>query len=167
MPMQKGEPLIVNCRWCGKVFATGGRGRPKRGQLFCSKKCAAFARVREVNVNQLSDVDAAYLAGLVDGEGSIVAAMERAARTTWRLTISNTDRPLLQWVRDVTGVGTIVSHVHDNPLHKDSHAWQCYSWNARDILLQLLPYMKLPEKQRRAKLVIEELSRIEQLNAQE
>lgn len=38
-------------------------------------------------------------------------------------------------------MGTIVLRVSTNPLHKDSMWWQCYSWNAYDILRQIVPYM--------------------------
>lgn len=154
--MRKRE--ILNCVICGKQFETGGRAGKRK--LYCSRTCQAIARVRVAKVNQMSVTDAAYLAGLIDGEGSVVAAKKRQRRTTWRLVVSNTDFDLLKWCKDTTGCGSIVTHKHDNPKWSDSGSWQCYSWNARDILNQILPYMKIGEKIRRANQMIAELGAI-------
>lgn len=135
-------PTIVKCAWCGKEFETGGRGRPKKGQRFCSGTCQAYARVKKHHVNEMTVAQAAYLAGLVDGEGSIVAAKRNSeGRTTWRLQVANTQTNLLEWCIEVTGVGTIVTSNRFNPKHQTGHWWQCYSWNAYDVLRQIAPYM--------------------------
>jgi len=147
---------------CGREFETGGRLGPI-DKVFCSRTCQAHARVHTASVNQLSPTDAAYLAGLMDGEGSIVAAMKREKRTTWRIQVSNTDFALLQWCMDAAGCGSIVHHKHNNHKWAESGWWQCYSWNARDIMMQILPYMKIAEKIRRANLLIDELDAIERL----
>lgn len=133
---------IVVCAWCGKEFETGGRGRPKRGQRFCSKQCQAYARVREHHVNEMTVAQAAYLAGLVDGEGSIIAVKRtNGGRHTWRLQVANTQTVLLDWCIEATGVGSIVTTRRKSDKHQDGHWWQCYSWNAYDVLRQIAPYM--------------------------
>lgn len=135
-------PTIATCAWCGKEFETGGRGRPKKGQRFCSNSCMAHARVRKPAVNEMTVAQAAYLAGLIDGEGSIVIARKKdKGRNTWRLQVSNTYRPLLEWCVEATGVGSIVLHKNENPKWADSMWWNCYSWNAYDVLRQIVPYM--------------------------
>lgn len=150
------------CVVCGTQFETGGRAGKRT--LFCSRTCQSFARVRVAKVNQMSDTDAAYLAGLMDGEGSVTMAMKRQRRTTWRISIANTDFDLLAWCKEVTGCGSIIRKPLSNPNHKDSGGWQCYSWNARDIMKQILPYMKIAEKVRRAKQMIAELDAILAVN---
>jgi hypothetical protein len=123
----------------------------------------SFARVRRPNTNTLAKIDAAYLAGLIDGEGSIVAAMKRKGRTTWRLTVSNTNFTILGWCKSVTGVGTVVTKPWDgNKKHAVGGHWQCYSWNAKAVLEQVLPYMRI--KQDRALAVIKELGSIQDQN---
>jgi len=141
-PYNAVKPVSVICAWCGKSFETGGRGRPKTSTLFCSRQCQAYARVKEHHVKEMSIAQAAYLAGLVDGEGSIIAVKRNSeGRHTWRLQVANTKLPLLSWCIEVTGVGTIVTTKSRNDKHQDGHWWQCYSWNAYDVLRQIVPYM--------------------------
>ena len=166
MPMLKVEPQKKVCPICGKAFEVGGRGRPRKTQLVCSQKCNAYARVKKHHVRQMSQTEAAYLAGLIDGEGSIIASKrDKTGRTTWRLQVSSTTPILLEWCIEMTEVGTIVIRKSQNPLHADSQWWQCYSWNAVDILRQILPYMIL--KRDKAQRVIDEMSKIERLHLQE
>jgi hypothetical protein len=59
-------------------------------------------------VNKLSSIDAAYLAGLIDGEGTVT--LTRVHRNRQRglvVAISNTERDILDHVREVVGCGTI------------------------------------------------------------
>lgn len=110
----------------------------------------------------LSIQDAAYLAGLIDGEGSVFPAnVKRISRRTWRLTIANTNRPVLEWCLAVTGVGAVYGKWRGNPKHSPAFAWQCHSWKAKSVLEQTLPYMKI--KRERALECIEELKRIERI----
>lgn len=135
------HPIVV-CARCGKEFETGGRGKPTT-QRFCSKQCQAFARVRKPKTNEMTVAQAAYLAGLVDGEGSIIAVKRNSeGRHTWRLQVANTQLPLLDWCIEATGVGTIVtSQRRASEKHQLGSWWQCYSWNAYDVLRQIAPYM--------------------------
>lgn len=163
MPMPKVEPIKKVCPVCGKVFEVGGRGRPQKKQRVCSQRCNAYARVRKHHVRQMSMTEAAYLAGLIDGEGSIIAIKrDKNGRTTWRLQVSSTTPILLEWCIKKTGVGSIVVRKSQNPLHADSQWWQCYSWNAVDILKQIVPYMVL--KHGKAQQVIDEMGKIERLH---
>ena len=58
-----------------------------------------MASYREVN--SLSPVDAAYIAGLVDGEGTITLSRKHAGEGRQLvLSISNTERPLLEFALD-------------------------------------------------------------------
>ena len=63
----------------------------------------------------ISDTEAAYIAGLFDGEGNIYykKVMKRRrpvekAYPTWevRMEISMTEKSIVKWVHDVLGVGT-------------------------------------------------------------
>lgn len=157
--MPKIKPVVKKCRWCKTKFEAGGRGRPMYSVVFCSKACMAMARVRKPVTRKMSVPEAAYLAGLIDGEGSIIAARKLGTgRTTWRLQVASTTDCLLDWCIEKTGVGTIVVRLSQNPKHADSKWWQCYSWNAMDVLKQCEPYMIL--KRDKARNVIQELSAI-------
>lgn len=145
------------CKWCGEEFEVGGRGRPPKDQRFCSRRCMSLARVHNPTVKVLAPLDAAYLAGLYDGEGSLIIAKAREARNTWRLVIASCDKDVLEWCKDVTGVGTLVSKPVYSPNHNPSWSWQCYSWNAKEVIEQILPYLKMLRRKERAVMMINEL----------
>lgn len=155
-------PTKKKCPWCRKAFEVGGRGRPPKRQRFCSASCQAFARVHTPVVATLRPELAAYLAGLFDGEGSLIDSRRsdrpNQKRPTWRLAVANCDLGVLEWCKRETGVGSIVSKpVPTNPRHRRGHSWQCYSWNARDVLIQMLPYLII--KRERALVVIKTFER--------
>ena len=151
------------CIVCGKGFETGGRAGKRK--LFCSRTCQAYARVhRRGKVLTLSIPDAAYLAGLVDGEGSVTSVKSGKLRHTWRLSIANTNFRLLHWCKQVTGCGSVTRFKHDNPKWKDAGCWQCYSWNAQAVLMQLVPYLQIVEKLKRARRLVSELNAIRELS---
>jgi hypothetical protein len=92
----------------------------------------------------MPDVDAAWLAGLFDGEGSIVYPRKDAATPGVRITITNSCYPLLEQVLAVAGVGKVIHHRdagHIRPTHAETWYWACYSANARDLLAQMLPWL--------------------------
>lgn len=47
---------------------------------------------------KLTDVDAAYLAGIIDGEGCITVAFTRGYCMNWSITIYNNSRVLMDWI---------------------------------------------------------------------
>ncbi len=56
--------------------------------------------------NQLSDVDSAYIAGLIDGEGTITLTRKhRNENRQLAISISNTDKGLLEFVLLTIGAG--------------------------------------------------------------
>ncbi len=56
--------------------------------------------------NQLSDVDSAYIAGLIDGEGTITLTRKhRNENRQLAISISNTDKDLLEFVLLTIGAG--------------------------------------------------------------
>jgi hypothetical protein len=103
----------------------------------------------------LSDVDAAYIAGFVDGEGCIMAEMRRDV-VAIRLSAVNTKLPVLEWIRDTTGVGCISCKQWSNPRHAPSYTWVAQSEAAQTVIQQLLPYLRVKHAQ--ARLALEVLS---------
>lgn len=120
-------PEIKVCPRCGKSFEVGGRYRPHRKQIYCGRSCQAYARVKHAAARELSETEAAYLAGLIDGEGSIVAAKKRKSdgRITWRLQVVNTHLGVIEWVKTVTGTGGIITAKRRNIKHADLYIWEC------------------------------------------
>src|SRR3990167_7044618 len=60
------------CPTCGNSFTVGISGKP-RDNIFCSIACASKTRYRRgYQANEINPTDGAYIAGFLDGEGSIM-----------------------------------------------------------------------------------------------
>lgn len=107
-------------------------------------------------IEKLSVVDRAYLAGLVDGEGSIYVGAfgpHRKRSCYPAFAIGMTDRGIIEWVAGV--LGTSVSYVckrTKNPTWKDQHFVRLTGKRAQTLCAVLLPYLKVKNQQ--AKLVL-------------
>lgn len=133
------------CEECQIPFEVGGKDHPKKSTRFCSKSCAgvAYERQTAATVRTLRDTEAAWLAGLFDGEGSLVNVNRSGGGFSLRMTIVNTHRPLLERVATIVGGGTIhdLSRYKTNTRHTTAYVWQCYSENAKYLLRQMLPWL--------------------------
>lgn len=145
----------LQCAACGQPFEVGGRAPHRGNASFCSRRCAANARWRTGSrANPLTQVQAAYLAGLIDGEGSIML-YRRGDGSAMRLAITNTYRPVLEWCQATCGVGNIVDvkATHDAAKHKAQRIWLVNSQAAASVLEQIEPYLIIKKEQ--AQLAIE------------
>jgi len=133
------------CLSCGKEFEAGGRTGKHHWTKYCSRVCAGHGAIRHPTPRTLSAVEAAYLAGFLDGEGSIVQIKNHG----WRVTIYQSSEPVIRWIEAVTGTGTVSlraapkagGNLKSQGPFKDAYLWQLYGRNAADFLEQLVPYM--------------------------
>lgn len=106
-------------------------------------------------VNQLSTDTASYLAGLVDGEGSVcLSKVGKLENRTAVLVITNTDKPLLDWVKLQVGCGSIHKQTKYKSHHLQSYEFVVSHRQAINLLRQISMYLKT-YKSRRASLLIE------------
>ena len=109
----------------------------------------------------IRESDAAYMAGLFDGEGSIdfTKRKEKKRSGTYNcrrvsMEISMTDQSVIRWVHEVLGVGTVVKKPRKG-LRKDGTKylmqwrWRCTFRDAYYVCRVLWPYAhtKLPKMQ--------------------
>ena len=103
---------------------------------------------------RLSSPTAAYIAGLVDGEGTITLTVQhRGENRRLVVSISNTELPLLEYVRQQVGVGRITSKRTYSSKHSPSYTYVVTSRQALALLSQLAPYLRT-YKVRRARLAL-------------
>lgn len=101
----------------------------------------------------LKPTDAAYLAGLLDGEGSVVALKRLDGSVkSYRIHVSNTHLPAVEWCKAVTGLGRIdVYQRKGKPTYLPIGVWKVHGVKAASVLRRLLPYLKIKrEKAQRA-----------------
>ncbi len=103
----------------------------------------------------LAAVDAAYIAGLIDGEGTVTLTRKhRNENHQLAVSISNTDLALLHYVRDTVGAGKITSKRTTRAHHTPSHTYAIYNRQALALLRQLAPYLRT-YKAERASIILE------------
>ena len=94
----------------------------------------------------------AYVAGLLDGEGSIVIGVGKTRKGSpqyWlQVGITNTDRPLIDWLHQNLG-----GHISDNS-HSPSRrrmrpcwVWRVMSNEAAAFLLRVTPHLRVKRQQ--------------------
>lgn len=109
------------------------------------------------------DTDIAYIAGLIDGEGSIMlyyrGGIERLTdRSEVRYTkhntftpiveITNTNVEVLNWIKSILSAGGIYTHIYKTGNRKDISVYRVSS--TKDIewlLMSILPYLRIKKKQ--------------------
>jgi len=96
----------------------------------------------------MKDVDLAYAAGAIDGEGCI--GLHRTGNKSrpsvgLRLSVFNTDPRLPYRMQDLFGGNVYVSK---RPLgHKPLHEWVLLSAKAADVLKKVYPYLVIKKEQ--------------------
>lgn len=87
--------------------------------------------------------EAAYLAGLIDGEGTIT--LSRRHRTDNRqlmVSISSCKRPILDYVQQVSDVGKITAKRVYNPRHAPSYTYAVTNRQDLSLLSQVRTYLR-------------------------
>ena len=106
----------------------------------------------------IGEVDLAYIAGLIDGEGSIQYKQymrkrkhNQKAYPTWsiRIEIAMTDQSVLIWLNKILGVGT-VNPRKVKPGKKKQWRWRCSHRQAYFVAKLIWPFVhiKLPAIQK-------------------
>lgn len=91
----------------------------------------------------MSVPDAAYLAGLIDGEGSVMLVRRQNGGAHLRLTIANTDRAILEWTAEATGVGGVYLQRKATERTKASYSWRAHGDGAASVIRQVRPYLRI------------------------
>jgi hypothetical protein len=94
-------------------------------------------------MNTLTACSAAYIAGLVDADGTITVTRKHINENRHpALTISNTDQHLLEFVLATTGAGKITTKRRISEHHTPSFAFAIYNRQALELIRQLRPFLR-------------------------
>ena len=108
----------------------------------------------------LSEIDAAYIAGIIDGEGTItLTRTHRGENRRPVVSISSTELELLTYVRSVIGAGRITTKVCAREHHSPSFTYSITSRQALTLLAHVCPFLRT-YKLKRACLLLEEYQRV-------
>lgn len=110
-------------------------------------------------VRSLAQTDAAYIGGLVDGEGTVTLfRRHRSENRQLVISISNTERPLLEYVLDSVGAGKITGKRTYQSHHTPSYTYTISNRQALALLNQIFPYLKT-YKAKRSNLILRDYIR--------
>lgn len=79
----------------------------------------------------LASAEVSWLAGLIEGEGTFVQR-----QTQGRMRVQMTDRDVVQYLQQITGIGTVVAVTTKNSRHKDSWTWTVHKADHLRLLIQ-------------------------------
>jgi hypothetical protein len=103
----------------------------------------------------ISDTEAAYAAGILDGEGSISVTRNHSGR--WpspQVSVASTDRELLEWLQVRFG-GSISTKQPRQPQHSLSFDWKLTDRRALRFLMMVKPHLVIERKLRRCDLLLQ------------
>lgn len=103
-------------------------------------------------------MDKAYLAGIIDGEGSLYVASASLPSGTKsysaRLSVDQSNEEFIRWVASMFGVGCVAEVTKKSSLGKKrAFAWRASCKEAASVLRAVIPYLKI--KKRQAELLLE------------
>ncbi|EKQ55459.1 MULTISPECIES: LAGLIDADG family homing endonuclease [unclassified Clostridium] len=104
----------------------------------------------------MTDLEKAYIAGIIDGEGSIM--LQRFHYNEYPspcISIASTTYELLYWIKSVIGKGVIKQKKnYDNFKHKDCYSYILKYNDAIKLLKEIYPFLIINSKRKRAELIL-------------
>lgn len=109
---------------------------------------------------QLTPAIAAYIAGLIDGEGTVTLCRKhKNENRQLAVSISSTEKYLLEYVLEVVGTGKITTKKTVKTHHSPSFTYAIYNRQALSLLKQVSPYLQTYKKYR-SQLILEDYLRL-------
>ena len=155
-----GYPLLV-------LLATGVGIEPT-GALIQSQSCApAHPALFVLGLDLLYIYHMSkyiYLAGLLDGEGTVGISKNSSKYRTPYISVTSTTYEIVKWLEDNFG-GHIAKQKVYQDHHKQSWCWKLVNrQQVDDLLINTLPYMLEPDKIRRGHMILDEYSKVTNRN---
>ena len=105
-------------------------------------------------------IDIHYFAGLVDGEGSIMLIAEGSKYKHPEISLTSTDKELIDWVIAVFG-GKAYVNIPKVAHHKQAWHWRVRNLNHVMFILELIaPHLKIDRKRGRANLILRSYKKV-------
>ena len=130
--------------WCRACRASVKRSRYKPRSAV---KPAVYPRKLNANVcDHLTELQLAYIAGLVDGEGCISSSQPRNNFRPLFLHLSQIHKPTIEWLRDTVGGGCVRNQTRQAPV-RQAWLWLISGVRAYALLRRLVPFMHVKREE--------------------
>lgn len=109
----------------------------------------------------LTDIDKGYIAGIIDGEGSICLTKQHSSNQFRypNIQVSSTTYEILDYLKTKIG-GSISKKAESKSNYKQAWKWEIRTNLTIELLEQIIDYLLVPEKKYRAKLIITEYKKV-------
>ena len=109
--------------------------------------------------------DLAYLAGIIDGEGTITLTKNNAGDLFRRIvvSVSNTDKGLIDWLEAKFG-GKIRIRARQRSYYKIAYDWRVANQDALNLLKRVAPYLRVRSKKCRAEFICQHFAEVTRRN---
>lgn len=109
----------------------------------------------------MTNEEKAYIAGIIDGEGSIMLIRNNYNKfPSPCISISSTTLELLEWIKNTTHVGKIIKKKIYKEYHKDSYSFVVTYNDAINLMSEIYPFLVINSKRQRAKLIIDNYKKL-------
>jgi hypothetical protein len=109
----------------------------------------------------MTNDEAAYIAGFIDGEGCISIYPCNSKKDnpsfTPRIIITNLDSAVLAWIQEIVGGGNLYKKKKYKEHHRQAYSLQLTAGVTIPLLKRILPYLKVKTKQAKLALALDEL----------
>lgn len=113
----------------------------------------------------MTNVEISYIAGIIDGEGSIMLIkFHNNQLPAPCISISSTTLELLIWIKEKTSMGKIVNKRLYKDYYKKSYSYLVTHDNAINLLKLIIPYLVINSKKQRAELILNEYKTVTKRN---
>jgi hypothetical protein len=138
--------LVAQPDRAGASYAQGRRFESSRGHQ----------SVIKFSMDTISAVDIGYIAGLIDGEGSILLRRRSLGRSRVpAISVANNSRGLVEWLRQKIG-GSLITKRTYGKNDRTAYEWRVKDAKAMGVLAVVAPYLRDERKKARAELILAE-----------
>lgn len=125
-----------------KVLPFSGSAIRNKAKRLGVSNTEHFHNVKMTPCNKITPEDAQYIAGFFDGEGSIFPHQKH-----YRCSVANSDRNVIEWIKQKIGFGKIRIFKARKHQHLDSHVLDIFRvgevWG---FLNEIEPYLKVKKQ---------------------
>lgn len=107
----------------------------------------------------MTQLEIGYLAGIIDGEGTITLTKDKEFRFP-TIAVASCTLGILEEIKRICDGGVITSKKTYKVNHSPSWAWKIERWRAIAVLEEITPYLKEPKKKARAELILRDYTRL-------
>jgi hypothetical protein len=98
-----------------------------------------------------SETDLAYMAGIIDGEGTISARRRKnqqgARYVDFMLSVANTDERLIRWIHERFSGSIDFRQQRQSDIHKPLWRWTTSATNGELVIVAVRPYLVIKQAQ--------------------